>query len=264
MKRFTRITLATLTVLIITLSGTAVADDQANANKRFLEAHALINRANVAYLGHDDPLHFLDGLPNAIKLLESIVIDFPGSDLAIKIATGMPIGDVPPLDDLRRVYRRNRNSVIYDYCYQQKTLAPPHCEGEYRPYIARRIDDSDYDTVQAQVLALTDTTEKDGSIEGLIASYLRKLGNPTDQQRHEKLLALLPHVTDTTPILGRLGSAAKWMAENNRNADAYAIADRHSDPQLAAATIKSLELAIARRHRRISDREQRHHTLPQV
>ena len=77
-------------VLSLSLAGQAAADDQANANRLFIEANQHIEAARSA----SEPTQKAEAYAAALERLERIVERYPGSDLAVRLASEDRIGTV--------------------------------------------------------------------------------------------------------------------------------------------------------------------------
>ena len=236
------------------------ANDQAGANQRFVEANRLILRAKQMTSAPGELLHYIEGLPKAIAMIESIPRDFPASDLATKIITGAPIGNFS-LYDLKRHYERNLPDVIHNYCYKQNNLDPPHCEGQYNPHTRRQIDDHGYETTRDRVLSLTDTAAKDASIRALITYIHTAPGGITLDERHALTAELLHHVHDTSQYGGNIERVAVWLAQNRRFEEAYALAARQ--PFESTETTRKVDATLAKQSRRIKNDPDPRYTSPE-
>ncbi|MEX0922515.1 MAG: DUF4197 domain-containing protein [Rhodovibrionaceae bacterium] len=83
---------STIAVVVFSLflAGQAAADDQTNANRLFIEATQHIETARAA----SEATAKADAYGTALERLERIVQQYPGSDLAVRLASDGRIGDV--------------------------------------------------------------------------------------------------------------------------------------------------------------------------
>lgn len=86
--------LANAALIILMLCSYAFADDNSSANKLFIEATQLINKAHSERNAKAESAL----ISEAIDRLDAIVEKYPGSDLAVKIATEQFIGNVNILE----------------------------------------------------------------------------------------------------------------------------------------------------------------------
>ena len=81
-------------ILILSAGEHALGDENAAANRLIVESSQLVKEARAA----DDPDEKMAHLMEALANFVTIVKEYPGSDIAVKIATGQPVGNLRNTD----------------------------------------------------------------------------------------------------------------------------------------------------------------------
>jgi len=116
-------------VFALGVASSAVAEDNADANKLFVETMQLLKQAKSA-----SRADAVDLYERALKNLDEIVSDYPSSSLAVQIVSGQPIGNVKR-DDIVEGLQKARYAV----CAEQATAT---CLFQQAADIALAIDNA--------------------------------------------------------------------------------------------------------------------------